>query len=80
MGFKKIKTVEELKHECDSSYDFFIHFGGIKSSKGVTYHQEDDTFSIHHEIDDTWEEEVSPKELEESNIGKAIKGGSFYAY
>ena len=79
MGFKKIKSIEELKQECEDNYDFFIHFGGARSSKGITYHEEDDTFTIHHEIDDTFED-VKPNQLEDSNIGKAIKSGNFYAY
>ena len=80
MGFKKINSIEELKKECEDNYDFFIHFGVVRSSKGITYHEEDDTFTIHHEIDDTFEEDVKPNQLKDSNIGKAIKEGNFYSY
>ena len=79
MGFKKINSIEELKQECEDSYDFFIHFGVARSSKGITYHSDDDTFTIHHEIDDTFED-VKSEELKDSNIGLAIEKGNFYAY
>ena len=77
--FDKINSVEELKKECEDNYDFFIAFGVARSSKGITYDEDEDTFSIHHEIDDTFED-VTSENLKKSNIGKAIEEERFYVY
>lgn len=79
MKFKRIDSIEELKKECRESYDFFIHFGVSRSSKGISYDEEEDTFTIHHEIDDTFED-VTSENLKKSNIGKAMEEERFYAY
>ena len=79
MKFKRINSIEELKKECEESYDFFINFGGARSSKNITYDKDEDTFSIHHEIDDTFED-VTSENLKKSNIGRAIEEERFYVY
>jgi hypothetical protein len=77
--FKKINSVEELKKECEDNYDFFISFGVSRSSKGITYNEEDDTFTVHHEIDDTFED-INSEDIEKTNIGKAMREEKFYVY
>lgn len=77
--FKKIESVEELKKECEDNYDFFIALGVARSSKGITYNEEDDTFTIHHEIDDTFED-IKSEEIEKTNIGNAMREKCFYVY
>ena len=77
--FDKINSVEELKKECEDNYDFFIAFGVSRSSKGITYDEEDDTFTVHHEIDDTFED-IKSEDIDKTNIGKAMREERFYVY
>ena len=76
----QIKTIKQLKEACmDESQDFFIQFnGGVRSSKTIEFHSDEEIFEIFNFIDDT-EQELTEKELfTESNIGKAITKGAMY--
>ncbi len=81
---KQIKSIKELKEICQSQpdewFDFFISFGIARSSKTISW--QEDTFVVVNEIDDTVQE-LDEKQLEDeslTNIGEAIKKGSFYQY
>jgi hypothetical protein len=84
---KKIISVEELKKE--SEYDdkkgmteFFILLNfNLRSSKRITYYPDKNTFDVHNEIDDSYEEDITEEQLiSETHIGAAIKNGAFYKY
>jgi len=81
MAYVQITSIAHLKEECKNTReDFFIHLGITKSSKSIKYSTDEKSFDIHHEIDDTWEEDVTKEVLAGSNIGEAIKKGNFYKY
>lgn len=81
--YTKINSIAELKKAIENDhFEFFIVVGGFaRSSKNIQM-TEDNKFSIINEIDDTeqilTEEEIEKSEL--TNIGKAMKLGSFYCY
>lgn len=57
---------------------FCISTGLVRSSKEINK-TEDGKFHIFHYIDDS-EETLTEEELKESNIGKAMDSGNFYAF
>ena len=84
---KQINSIEELKKE--SVYDdskgmteFFIVLNfGLRSSKRITYFPETNTFDLHNEIDDSFEEDLPEEQLlNETHIGLAIERGAFFKY
>ena len=84
---KRINSVEELKKE--SVYDdkkgkaeFFIALNfGARSSKGIVYYPDTNTFDVHNEIDDSYEEDLTEEELRnETHIVLAIESGAFFKY
>ena len=84
---KPIKSIEELKSEA--AYDdrkgmthFFIMLNlGLRSSKSITYYPETNTFDVHNEIDDSYEEDLTEEQLiNETHIGIAIERGAFFKY
>lgn len=80
----QIKDVEHLKEMIeDDNHDFYIALkGGGRSSKCIDYEPESEMFTIENEIDGT-EQELTEQQLfdeDYTNIGKAIKVGSLYAY
>lgn len=80
MDYTKVKNIDHLKSICENkTTDFFIWLNGLRSSKDITYEPEYKIFYVFHNIDDT-ENTYTEKELEESNIGIAIKAGNFYKY
>jgi len=84
---KKITSIEELKKESEyienaNTAEFFIFLnGGFRSSKRITYYPDTNTFDIHNEIDDSFEEDLSEDQLKnETHIVIAIENGAFYMY
>lgn len=83
---KKIESMEELKREASSvngSYvDFFISLnGGARSSKQIFYNPETKRFNIINEIDFSYQDNLSERQLEnKTHIIFAIKNGAFYKY
>ena len=81
-----IKSVEELKqaalYDERAIVEFFIVLKfGLRSSKRIVYFPETNTFDVHNEIDDSWEEDLTEKQLiNETHIGVAIEKGAFYKY
>lgn len=84
---KKITSIEELKKE--SEYDdkkgmaeFFILLNfNLRSSKRITYYPDTNTFDVHNEIDDTYEEDLTEEQLiNETHVGLAIERGAFFKY
>jgi len=84
---KKITSIEELK--AASAYDdkkgmaeFYILLNhGLRSSKRITYYPDTNTFDVHNEIDDSYEEDLTEDQLKnETHIVTAIECGGFYKY
>lgn len=78
---KQIRNVKELKDELELDHnEFYIKLPGCRSSKHITFGDEDGTFEILNLIDDStdiikeyeiWDEEVC-------NIGTAMRDGCFF--
>ena len=83
---KRINSVEELKKEAASqngSYvDFFILLNaGARSSKQVAYNPETKRFNVINEIDFSYQDNLSEKQLEnKTHIVLAIRSGAFFKY
>ncbi|TAL43678.1 MAG: hypothetical protein EPN92_09820 [Chitinophagaceae bacterium] len=84
---KKITSIEELKQE--SIYDdrkgmaeFFILLNfNLRSSKRIVYYPDTNTFDVHNEIDDSYEEDLTEEQLRnETHIVLAIENGAFFKY
>jgi hypothetical protein len=63
---KKITSIDELKKEAlyneKEVAEFFISLnGGLRSSKRIIYYSDTDTFDIHNEIDDSFQDDLSIK-------------------
>jgi hypothetical protein len=87
METRKIHSLEELKKEA--SYDekegmaefFIILNGGFRSSKRIAYYPETNTYDIHNEIDDSYEEDLREEQLlNDTHIGIAIERGALFKY
>lgn len=79
----KVLSVAHLREMVQAGHhDFFIALNfGMRSSKTVNI-DEDGTFYIINEIDDT-EDVMTEEDLMDeriTNVGKAIKLGAFYSY
>lgn len=84
---KQINSIEELKKEAvyddrKGMAEFFIMLNfGLRSSKRITYFPDTNTFDIHNEIDDSFEEDLTEEQLiNETHIGIAMKRGAFFKY
>ena len=84
---KQINSIEELKKEAvyddrKGMTEFFIMLNfGLRSSKRITYFPETNTFDIHNEIDDSFEEDLTEEQLiSDTHIGIAIEKGAFFKY
>jgi hypothetical protein len=87
MKTRKIMSLEELKKEAiynerKGMAEFFIMLnGGLRSSKRIAYYSETSTFDVHNEIDDSYQEDLTEKELlSDTHIGVAIERGALYKY
>ena len=81
---KRVSSLNELKSMCERKQtSFFIHLNfGMRSSKSIYYEPVTDSFTVLNEIDDT-EQVLNSKQIMDddyTNIGKAIRFGSFYKY
>lgn len=81
---KKITSIDELKklaiEEQGSLECFILLNGGVISRKLIDYDEDKETFWILNMVDDT-KQRLTEDELNDerrTNIGKAIKLGSFY--
>ena len=83
---KRIDSIEELKKEtlnANGGYvDFFILLNGnARSSKQVSYNPETNRFSVINEIDFSYQDNLSEKQLEnKTHIVLAIQSGAFFKY
>jgi hypothetical protein len=85
---KKITSLEQLKQEAmydderDTAEFFMLLAGGIcRSSKRITYFPDTNTFDIHNEIDDSFEEDLTEEQLRnKTHIVLAIENGAFFKY
>lgn len=84
---KKITSIEELKKEAEyddrkGMSEFFIAMNfGCRSSKRIIYYPDTNTFDVHNEIDDSFEEDLTEDQLRnESHIVMAIESGAFFKY
>ena len=79
MSYLKIKTLEQLKKDCEKKQvDYFIHLGYARSSKTIEYVPDDDIFCIFNDIDGHYQELNSNDIIHETNIVSSIENGSFY--
>ena len=76
----RIRTIQQLKElttkgglEC-----FILLNGGLRSSKYIRYHPEDNSFYVFNYIDDTEQEltEAQILDRQHSNIGEAMEKGA----
>jgi hypothetical protein len=80
---KKIESLEQLKKDSEDTHlECFILLGGrARSSKTFSYFPETDTWDVLHEIDNTWEEDVSTDHLKDfTNVITALEKGALWAY
>lgn len=84
---KQINSIDELKKEAlyddqKGMTEFFIILNfGLRSSKRIVYFPDTNTFDVHNEIDDSYEEDLSEEQLiNDTHIGLAIENGALYKY
>jgi hypothetical protein len=84
---KRINSLEELKKEAvynerENMAEFYILLnGGFRSSKRIAYFPDTNTFDIHNEIDDSYEDDLTEEQLKnETHIVLAIESGAFFKY
>ena len=80
---KKIDSLQQLKElSAEDGLDIFILLnGGLRSSKRITYFESDDTWDVYNEIDDSYQEGLTTKQLDEETIVvEALKNGALYRY
>lgn len=82
-GWERVISIEDMKSYLTpggNSEDFFILLNfGARSSKDITLN-EDGTLDILNCIDDSYEENVTEGQLEESFLGEAMEKGAFYKH
>jgi hypothetical protein len=83
MEYFKIEDINHLNVLCKNIEQFscFITLAGgyARSSKYITYNEDDDIWCINHCIDDT-HEDISTAKMLEGNIGQALNAGALYGY
>lgn len=75
-----VTSLQHLKNICniDGFAEFFINYGYARSSKRIRYYPDTDTFDINNEIDDTWQNDLTEKQLStETLIIEAIEKNAF---
>jgi hypothetical protein len=83
---KKVNSIEHLKTEAlshNGEYsDFYINLNfGVRSSKRILYEADSNTFCIHNEIDDSYQDNLTEDELRnETHIVIAIEQGALFKY
>ena len=76
---RRIRTIEQLKELAKDGLDCFILLnGGLRSSKHIRFHPDDNSFYVLNLIDDS-EQELTETQILDSaytNVGEAMKKGS----
>ena len=76
---RRIRTIEQLKELAKNGLDCFILLnGGLRSSKHIRFHPDDNSFYVLNLIDDS-EQELTETQILDSaytNIGEAMKKGA----
>jgi len=82
-----ITSLEDLKKESEYNEktgmaEFYILLnGGLRSSKRVVYFPDSNTYDVHNEIDDSYQEDLTEEELRnETHIVLAIENGALFKY
>lgn len=79
MEYRKITNIEDLNRALDEEHNDFVMTNGIvRSSKWITYGEKEGEYEILNLIDDTYDFLTGEQLLNGSNIGKAMKSGSFF--
>ena len=82
----KIKDLDHLRDLCskpEEPLECFVLLGGglVRSSKRISHDADDDTFDVHNEIDDSWQDDLTEEQLrEETNLITALEQGALYMY
>ena len=83
---KRVESFVKLKTICASTdgifTDLFIQLNfGLRSSKRVLYNPETNTFDVHNEIDDSYQDDLTEEQLtNETHIIEALHLGALYQY
>jgi hypothetical protein len=76
---RRIRTIEQLKKLAKNGLDCFILLnGGLRSSKHIRFHPDDNSFYVLNLIDDS-EQELTETQILDSaytNVGEAMKKGA----
>lgn len=83
MEWLVVRSIKHLKKLCDINgrAEFYIILAGglCRSGKEIHYDSQSDKFDIYNEIDDSWEEDLSEKQLHlQTNIPEAIEKSSMF--
>jgi len=77
---KKLKK-EALYNEKEIAEFFILLNGGLRSSKRITYYSDTNTFDVHNEINDSFQDDLSIEQLEnETHVVLAINNGAVFKY
>ena len=62
--------------------EFYILLNfGLRSSKRIAYYPETNSFDVHNEIDDSFEDDLTEEQLRnDTHIVLAIENGAFFKY
>ena len=84
---KQITSLDELKRESiynekiGMSEFYILLNGGLRSSKRIVYYPDSNTYDVHNEIDDSYQEDLTEEELiNETHIVYAIEQGALFKY
>ena len=87
MTTKQILSIAELKQiaeyeERKNGAEFFISLNGfMRSSKRIIYYPDTNTFDVHNEIDDSYQEDLTEEQLKfETMILEAIEKKALFQY
>jgi hypothetical protein len=83
MEWELVKSVKHLKKLCDINgrAEFYIILAGglCRSGKEIHYDKQEGKFEIYNEIDDSWQIDVTEKQLyTDTNIPEAIEKSAMY--
>ena len=77
ISFNQLKSEAIDSKEPEIMQEFYIVLAGGLARSDKRIHFDGDIFSIHHEMDDVFED-ISESEFLESNIYKALVAGNLY--
>jgi predicted DNA-binding protein with PD1-like motif len=79
MKYNKITSLAELNEALDNEENnFVIALGALRSSKWITYGEEEDTYEVFNLIDSSTDILTADELINETSIGEAMRKGSFY--